>query len=122
MASQPRPITVSDLFPREHLIADDLAGKPITVTISGWDVQRFHLPTGDETKPIVKFAGAKKFLILNKTNAETLSRITGSERLDDWIGQRVQLVPGSINGKRTIIVHAAPPAAPKPAPVTDPES
>lgn len=114
MASQPRPITVSDLFPRDHLIAEDLGGKPIVVTISAWDVQRFHLPTGEETKPILRFQGAKKFLILNKTNAETLTRLTGSERLDDWIGARVQLVPGSINGKKTIIVHAAPPAPPAP--------
>jgi hypothetical protein len=118
---QPRPRTVSDLFPREHLIAEDLGGRPHIVTVAAWDVQCFHLPTGDQKKPILRFQGAKKFLILNKTNAETMIRLTGSEVLDSWIGARVQLVPSTINGKETIIIHAAPPApAPAPAPTPAP--
>lgn len=102
------PTTVSDLFPREHLIAADLTG-PVVATITGWEMRTFHLGPGqEETKPILRFLRARRFLILNKTNAIEIARLIESEKLDDWIGKTIQLRPGHVHGKPTILVSAAP--------------
>ena len=102
------PSTVSDLFPREHLLPADLRG-PVVVTIASWELREFHIGPGqDETKPILRFEKAKRFLILNKTNALTIARALGSEKLDDWIGQQVQLRPDFARGRACIVASAAP--------------
>lgn len=105
----PAPTTVSDLFPREHLVAADLNG-PVTATIAAVEIREFHVSAGQpaEAKLVIRFAKARRFLICNKTNALALMQITGTEIFADWVGASVQLVPTTYRGKPTIQLRPAP--------------
>lgn len=100
------PRTVSDLFPREHLIAADLP-RPFNLKISHTELREFTVNNVKEMKLVLHFVGAKRFLILNKTNALKLIEITGSEQFTEWHGKEISLTPGTYRGKPTIIVGRA---------------
>lgn len=40
---------------------------------------------------VIYFAESDKPMILNRTNARTIEKLTGSPYLEDWIGARIQL-------------------------------
>jgi hypothetical protein len=79
-----------DAFGGDFLKALDLGG------IDGQDakvrISAVKLWRGDDgkNKIIVSFAGKKKSLLCNKTNAKTIARAYGDET-DNWIGQPVIL-------------------------------
>lgn len=83
---------------RETLGAWDLVGKdgrPKDWTleiarVGAKVVQSREKPKG-ERRPHIWFRGASKALVCNTTNAETISKIAGSEDVDRWIGLRVTL-------------------------------
>jgi len=99
---------VSDVYPL-WLHADDLKGKAVTVKIARVDLEVFHTPGGKERPALVlSFEKAKRRLILNKTQANALVRVLGTERLAEWPGKAVTLAPGQApNGKQTIIIKEA---------------
>lgn len=90
------------LFPREYLGAPDLKGQDVTLTISRIQIEDLETKEGKERKGIAYFAetdaaaqrdGTKaKRLVLNKTNAKTISKLYGPET-DGWAGRRVTLFP-----------------------------
>lgn len=79
---------INDAFPSKYLAAADLNGKTITVTIDTIQMEE----VGEDHKPVVYFRGAKKGMVLNKTNASTISRMHGQDT-DDWIGKRISIWP-----------------------------
>jgi hypothetical protein len=119
---------ISAAFPSKYLRAADLDGRQITVEIANVELE--EVGTGEEPKPVLYFQGKAKGVVLNKTNAHTISAVYGDDT-DDWIGQgvtlfsahvdfqgrsvesiRVKIPPRKIE-KRVIQAHV-------PAPVIDP--
>jgi len=73
---------ISDEFPSTYIKASDLGGREIRVTMG--NVEREKI--GTDTKLVLYFKGAQKGLVLNKTNAYTISDAYG-EDTDDWRDQ-----------------------------------
>lgn len=79
---------INSLFPSNYLKAADLQGQPRRVTIAS--CQPEQLGQG-EIKPILKFAGVPKGLVLNKTNSMMLAAAFGPETTA-WTGREIELV------------------------------
>jgi len=103
-----KPEYVSEVYPL-WLHADDLKGKAVTVKISKVDLEVFRGRDGTERPALVlSFEKARRRLVLNKTQANALARVLGTERLAEWPGKAVTLAPGQApNGKQTIIIKEA---------------
>lgn len=83
---------LSEAFPSNFLKADDLNGKPVTLTIAAVEMETLGQGKDKESKLIVQFKGTEKKLVCNKTNANTIGKLYGDDT-DDWIGQRITIKP-----------------------------
>lgn len=91
---------------RETLGAWDLVGrdgkpKDFTLEIEAVKanvVKSREKPRG-ERRPFIWFKGAKKPLVCNATNAETISKMAGSEDTDRWVGLRITLYQTKVRAK-----------------------
>lgn len=121
---------INDAFPSNYLKASDLKGAQPVVTIDRVEFE----PVGrqKEMKPILYLTGKEKGIVLNKTNATTITNLTGSPDTDDWAGFQIKLYATHVEfgGEQVeaIRVKAAPratarptplPAAPPVEPITD---
>lgn len=70
---------ISAAFPSEYLKAADLQGRQIPVKIDRVELKDI----GGEHKPILFFVGKDKGMVLNKTNANTISAAYGDDT-EDW--------------------------------------
>jgi len=85
---------VDEAFPSTYLKASDLNGKDVKVTIKTYDMAEIKSRSGKtEKKPELHFRGTEKTLLLNKTNANKIAAVLGSDDLDDWIGKTISLYP-----------------------------
>jgi len=100
---------VSDVYPDKWLRAADLQGRRVTVTVERATVEELRQVDGSHRRKVVlAFAGAKKRLPLNKTQAYAVAEIAGTEEIERWAGVRLVLAPGRAqNGKETILVESA---------------
>jgi hypothetical protein len=93
---------MGQMFPSKWLAAADLNDSDVTLTVS--DVTQEMVGQGDngDMKWIVFFRERDKGLVLNKTNASSISSIYGDDT-DEWIGQQVVLYPTEVDfqGKKT---------------------
>lgn len=82
-------VKVSDIYGGDFLTAQDLSKQGrIQVTIKEAEEITFK----DENKKILlTFKEFDKKLVLNKTNANKLIGLTGSDDSDDWKGQEIDL-------------------------------
>lgn len=99
----------SDIYASPFLKGIDVQ-KPIQVTISDLEIGSFtdQKTQQEQKRVIVGFVGAKKRLVCNKTQAQTMIAAFGDE-MAAWIGRRVILSPGQApNGQPTIILAAVP--------------
>lgn len=99
-----------------YLKSADLGGHEPTVTITSCEME--SMPGGDETKPVLKFYGKDKGLVLNKTNSEMIADAYGYDTTA-WVGKIVTLFSIKVNfqgnmvdGLRVRIPAAQPQAAP----------
>jgi len=81
--------SIHTAFPSSYVRAADLGNRRITVTIS-------HLKMEDvggdgEQKPVLYFKGGTKGLVLNKTNANSVVEVAGTEDYSQWAGVRIAL-------------------------------
>jgi hypothetical protein len=83
-----------------YLKAADLSGRRVTVTFEEVTLEEMKGEGGK--KLVAAFAGKDKKLILNRTNADTITDILGTDETEDWIGKTVVLFPSktSFQGKR----------------------
>jgi hypothetical protein len=120
---------VGEVFSGNYLKAEDLQGKAVRVRIESVTVEKL----GEDTKPVLHFRGKDKTLALNKTNANIIAEVLGTDEMDDWEGRDIVLYPTKteFQGKRVpcIRVEDKPlptqriaPAAPRtePLPADDP--
>lgn len=109
---------ISALFQSNYLKASDLQGQARRVIIESCTPET--LGQANEIKPVLRFRGVPRGLVLNKTNAQLLAASFGTET-DRWIGQAVELYPENViyQGRVTagIRVRAAL-VAQTPAPAT----
>lgn len=89
---------VSELYPSksEWLKCDDIPDDGITVTIDSYEVKDFNNDGKRDRKPVLYFKEDVKALVLNKTNAGTITQIVGNDELDEWIGHKITLVPRQV--------------------------
>lgn len=97
-----------DAFPDRWLHADDLQGKPWTLTIKDAYDEKLRGPAGEaETCYILSFKESKREYVLNKTNAFVLVKLWGRNS-DDWLGHQITLAPKddsrSPTGKRIVFI------------------
>ena len=112
-------------FPGQYLKVADLQGKRVTVVIDHVEMEDI----GGETKPVLHFRGKNRGVVLNKTNANAIWAINGSDDTDDWPGTTIVLYPSKteFQGKRVDCIRIDPPdsrpslrPAPRPAPEPEP--
>jgi hypothetical protein len=114
------------MFPSNYVGAHDLKGKDATLAIDSVSVAELTMEGGKkENKPVVTFKGAKKKLVLNKTNAKTIAALYGTDT-NAWIGQPVTLYPTTCRGERgatvdCIRVRETKPKGNAPKPAIDDE-
>jgi len=112
------------------LKTEDLQQKACKLVIESVGTEEIEGDHGKEKKLVARFAGKDKGLILNRTNADSIAEISGSEDTDDWAGQAIVLFPDTtkfggktvpcmrIRAPHTNGAKAAPPPPP-PAPVEE---
>lgn len=117
-------MNIYDVFPSNYLRASDLNGRNFTLTIAEFAIESMGHGAEEEEKPVLTFEGAKKGLVLNKTNAMTIASLYGPDT-DNWIGQRITLYPTNVRafGKMQPAIRvrdAMPPPVAKPEPEQPP--
>jgi len=108
---------MADLFPSKFLKAAELDGN-LTLTIK--TVLQEDL--GEQLKPVAYFLETKKGLVINRTNANTISALYGQDT-DAWTGNQITLFATEVDfkGQTTLAIRvrlsvpAATPAATPPA-------
>ena len=110
---------ITQAFPSKFLKADDLQGTTRTVTMES--VAMEEVAPG-ESKPVLRFVGIPKGLVLNKVNTATIVSAFGKETTT-WTGHNLMLFAQTVAFQGRMVpairVAAAPQAAPEaqPAPV-----
>jgi hypothetical protein len=85
-------MNINDAYPSRFLHAHELQGKSPTVTIARVDFEQVRSRTGGtETKPVVYFRGKTKGLLLNKTNARSITQIARTAVTEQWPGVAIAL-------------------------------
>lgn len=79
---------INAAFPSDFLKAADLQDRPHILAMSNVQMEK----VGDDTKPCVYFQGKQRGLLLNKTNANTISAIYGTNT-EGWMGQNIEIFP-----------------------------
>ena len=75
------------------LKTEDLQGKACRLVIEAICNEEINGDHGKEKKLVARFAGKDKGLVLNRTNADSIAEIAGSEDTDDWAGVQIVLFP-----------------------------
>jgi hypothetical protein len=81
-------MNINNVFPSNYLKAADLNGRAVLVTIDKVTIEKL----GEDTKPVIYFAGKQKGVVLNKTNASVVAASYGPET-DGWIGRQLEVYP-----------------------------
>ena len=82
-----------DVFPSKFLKAADLNGQPVELAIREARMETLKTPDGaEQEKCVLYFAKAKKGLVLNLTNWDTVADLAGADS-KEWPGQRIELYP-----------------------------
>jgi len=82
--------TIDDAFPSKYLKASDLPEEgALTLTIEKVTIEEIG-PNRDR-KPVIHFYDNDKSFVCNKTNANTIAKVTGSRDFDDWGKKTISL-------------------------------
>jgi hypothetical protein len=84
------------LFDYRFLSAEELPGE-IKVKIKAIEQDEAFNGKTKEAVTVLKFEGAKKGMILNKTNAKQLAVIAKSPYIEDWIGKEIILTSQTVS-------------------------
>ena len=77
-------MNINDAFPSSHLKASDLQCRAHTMTMAEVHMERFD----EGEKPVLSFSGTHRTLVLNRTNARSISDLHGPET-SDWRGRQI---------------------------------
>jgi len=83
-------MNINDAFPSKYLKAADLPEDGAQqFTIEG--VRMEEIGMDKDRKPVIYFEDDHKGLVCNKTNANTIAKVLGSQEFEDWIGKQISL-------------------------------
>ena len=86
---------IDNFFPSKYLKSADLMGREVRVIINRIEVDTI----GDDKKaPILYFTGKEKGLVLNKTNANTISDMLGKDTTN-WVDKEIVIFPTRVDFK-----------------------
>lgn len=88
-------MNINKVFPSRFLKAEDLNGKDFVLVVRTVVMEKLGSPPNVDEKPVLYFEGAKKGLVLNKTNAMTIASIHGPET-DNWKGKKITIYPTQV--------------------------
>ena len=91
----------NEIFPSRWLKAADLEldGKKVTIR----KVTLEEIGEERERKPIMAFLETDKELVVNVTNWNSISELTGLDDSDDWLGHEIKLVRVKVQyGAKTV--------------------
>ena len=111
---------MSEMFPSKYLKAGDIpSGREVSVVIR--DLLMVQIEGEDEPKPCLYFHGAKKGLIVNKTNGLVLAQALGDDSAQ-WLGKAVTLFATTTQFAGKLVpcvrLRIPPPASAPVAPVS----
>ena len=72
------------------------------LTISEVEIKELGQGKDKETKPVVSFRELEKGLVCNKTNCNTIHKLTGSDDTDDWVGHKIKLITLEVDFQGTM--------------------
>jgi len=106
---------LNEAFPSNYVSSTDIGNNHVPVTISHVKQEE----VGDESKLVLYFDGKEKGLILNITNARTISD-TYSDETDNWGHAKIVLYTTDVDyrGKRTRGIRILIPKGPHDTPPT----
>jgi hypothetical protein len=81
---------VDQMFPSKYIKAGDCEEADLILTVRTVKMEDVGQGENAETKPVVYFDEEEKGLVLNKTNATTISELHG-RNTDQWTGKRIAL-------------------------------
>lgn len=83
-------MNINDAYPSKYLKASDLPedGSQAFV-IEGVSIE--EIGKEREKKPVIHFEDSGKSFVCNKTNANTIAKITGTQEMDEWVGKTINL-------------------------------
>jgi hypothetical protein len=79
---------IHDAFPSKYIKSEDLRGLRISVTIMAVSME--DMGQNDGFKPILRFVGKEKGMVLNRTNANLLTDAWGQDT-DRWVSKKIEL-------------------------------
>jgi hypothetical protein len=83
-------MNIDSMFPSNYLKASDAEGNP-TLTMQDVKIEKMKNRDGEEEeKPVLYFVEVEKGMVLNRTNAQTISGMYGDDT-DNWISERITL-------------------------------
>lgn len=84
-----------------------LKGKRVTLKIIGFDEIEVNERGKRVIKPIIRFAGTKKFMFVNKSNRHILADLFGDQKIA-CIGKQITIQAVRLdNGKNSIVIYPA---------------
>ena len=86
LTSRRKTMRISSAFPSKYLRAADLQDRQVKVLMSRVETETI----GDDDRPVLYFQGKEKGLVLNKTNANSISAVYGDDT-EDWRGGEIVL-------------------------------
>lgn len=112
--------SIRDIFPDKwlkaaHLILADGRRPILAVTVKGAGVEKLHNPNTKQQEPklVVEFEAKDKRLICNKTQAEAIAAIAGTEDYTKWRGVKLAIQAGIAPNKKDTILILTPAPTPK---------
>lgn len=93
---------LGDVFKSDYLKADDIPEEGMVLTISEVEIKELGQGKDKEVKPVVSFKEVEKGLVCNKTNCNTIHKLTGSDDTDDWVGHKIKLITLEVDFQGTM--------------------
>ena len=84
-------------FDSDYIGAYDLEDGDRTLTIESVGRETIFVPqsNSEETKFVLRFAEARKGMVCNRTNADSIAQLYGSDA-DQWVGKQITLYPAKV--------------------------
>jgi len=83
---------ISAAFPSNYLKCVDLGGQPRIVKVRTCVMEELGQGKDKEKKPVLYFEKGPKGLVLNVTNANTITKVYGDDTAN-WIGKPIEIYP-----------------------------
>lgn len=84
-------MNLDDAFPSKYMKASDLPEDGSTVTFTIEKIEMQEIGKEKQRKPVITFEELDKAFVCNKTNANSIAKLTASRDTDQWIGKQIRL-------------------------------